>query len=94
MSLSNVLISSSVGAFPPSLDAASLIFFGGFLSGSSSSSDSTASSSSSSLSSFFFFFDGGAARFGRPFEFFCGVAFEAGLRDFFGFLKIWKIFRF
>ena len=86
MSLSKVLMSSSVGGFAPSLDAASLVFFGGFLRGSSSSSDSTTSSSSSSLSSFFFFFEtGGAARFGRPFEFFCGVAFEAGLRDFFCF---------
>jgi len=85
MSLSKVLISSSLGAFAPSLEAASLVFFGGFLRGSSSSSDS-ATSSSSSLSSFRFFFEaGGAARFGRPFEFFCGVAFEAGLRDFFCF---------
>jgi hypothetical protein len=91
MSVNKVLISSSVGAFvfAPSPDAAWLLpFFGGFFKGSSSSSDSamSSSSSSSSLSSFFFFFDGGFdARFGLPFEFFCGVVFTGFFCDFLGF---------
>lgn len=84
-------MSSSLGAFEPSpagvdFSVATADFLGGFLSGSSSSDSSCSSlSSSSSLSSFFFFLAGGAARFGRPFEFFWGVDLGVGLRDFFCF---------